>query len=588
MKKMLTSKTRYTERVFSNMKTRNRIMLYSGIVILSAILCFSIFNLYAVAHTMRKESQNLIRMKLSAVEDNIEASVRNYSRPLYSIYINDEFKDMIYDFDLDNISSIMSVISSLNNFSVLSLSGYTQVPSLKIYIEDSVGFDYHSRFFRSASEVAEEEWYRDIIGSRRQAVICRVEYSEDEALLTLAGKIQHNASRTQLGAARVAIPFGVILSDLFENFDFSAEAVYLCDGDGRIIYRRGLDLGGDFSPITLEDGETFRHGGCKYLSYRHNITKYGWSLVYVGAENSIARSQLDNTQSMVWFSIILVIFSIGAMMLFSRALTARLIRLTQDVENISADDPSLKLDPSLHGNDEVGVLAAAFENAVAQINQLTERSVLLEKERSAIEYQALQEQVSPHFLNNSLSAVSAMAVDIGAYDIRDALLSIAKFYRLSLSHGANLIPVSDEIELLRQYVNICRLRFGDKVSISLSVDENALSCYTPKLVIQPFVENAIMHGLRTNGVDYQDDIVSISVERSGDELHFIIDDNGRGMDSDTLDHILLEGSGNKRHAICNVNRRIKLYFGESYGVSITSTPNYGTSVIIRIPATGSN
>ena len=97
-----------------------------------------------------------------------------------------------------------------------------------------------------------------------------------------------------------------------------------------------------------------------------------------------------------------------------------------------------------------------------------------------------------------------------------------------------------------------------------------------------------MHGLRTDGVDYQDDIVSISVERSGDELHFIIDDNGRGMDSDTLDRILLEGSGNKRHAICNVNRRIKLYFGESYGVSITSTPNYGTSVIIRIPATGSN
>ncbi len=570
-----------------NMKARNRIMLYSSVVIFSAILCFSIFNLYAVSWTMRKESQNLIQMKLAAVDDSLRASIRDYSRPLYSIYINDELKELIYEFDLNNISSLMSVISSLNNFSVVSLSGYTRMPALRIYIEDDVGFKYRNRFFRSASEVSEEEWYREILESRRQAVICHVEYPEDgDALLTLAGKIPYSASRMQLGAARVTIPFSAVLNKLPGNFDLSAEAIYLCDGGERVIYGCGLELGDGFDPLSCPDGKTFRLNGKKHVSYRRDMPDYGWTLVYVGAENSVARSQLDNTQSMVWFSVLLVVLSIGAMTLFSRLLTSRLIRLTQDVGNIGADEPSLRLDPSLHGDDEVGVLAAAFEGAVARINLLTERSINLEKERSAIEYQALQEQVSPHFLNNSLSAVSAMAVDIGAYDIRDALLSIAKFYRLSLSHGANLIPVSDEIELLRQYVNICRLRFGDRVSISFSVDEQALSCYTPKLVIQPFVENAIMHGLRTSGDDYRDDIVSISVKRRGDELLFVIDDNGRGMDCETLRRVLSEDGSRKRHAIQNVNRRIKLYFGERYGVLISSDPSYGTSVTIRIPAVG--
>ncbi len=567
----------------SNMKIRSRIMLYSGIIVIVLVVCFMVFNLYATTRSMKAEAERLILVKLETMSDELETAVKEYSRPLYSIYVNDELKDLLYPQTSRRTSMFLS-ISTLRTFPAILRGTYSIKPRLYIYVDESTGFEYYVSGYYRTSEVENEEWYKEIKEATKQAVLYHVEYPEGgKALLTAAVKMQHS-NGVWLGAARLTVSFEDLFLPLSDLLDVRDGAVCLYDSDNRIIYKSGTGLSDEQIELAAGGLGGFSYGGKTYRVFSEDIEKYGWKLRYIASEDSLIQGRLDRIQVPLLFSLLLAALSAGLMLLFSRLMTARLVRLTENVESLKVDDPDIRLDESLHGNDEVGVLTSAFENTILQIRSLTEHNSRIQKERYAIEYQALQEQVSPHFLNNSLSAVSAMAVDIGAYDIRDALLSIAKFYRLSLSHGASLITVSDEIEILKQYINICRLRFGDRISLSLSVSEDTLNYYTPKIVIQPFVENSIMHGLRTNGEDYREDIVSIGVEHSGDELLFTIDDNGRGMDEQTLRRILNSYEGEKRHAIGNVNKRIKLYFGEEYGVSITSTPGFGTSVCIRIPA----
>lgn len=566
-------------------KIRGRILLYMCIIAFSIITCFSIFNFFLAADTIKKENEGIIRLKLSTACSSIESAVQDYSLPLYSIYISDSYKDMIYQ-NISDDTPVSSRLDFLRNFISVLRNTCTMKPEIDIYIKDSLYWGYPISYYHPVSEVSTCEWYQKVEASPKQAIIYSVEYSEEELENLLIGtvKIQHT-SGVQMGIARITIPFSNFFGIFQAQFEVSNGGIYLCDTEGGVIHATGKHFGEDFTPAAYGDGDSMTYEGEKYFVFSENIEKYGWKLCYVSAERNVVPRNVTDINRIAVFAVVLIVASVVIMLLFSHMLTYKLTALAKNVEEINIDDPSLGFDPEKYGSDEVGILACAFEHAINKIKALNQKNLLMEKERYSIEYQALQEQVRPHFLNNSLSAVSSMAEDIGAYDIREALLSIAKFYRLSLSHGANLITVADEIELLKQYINICRLRFEDRVSLSLKVDQEALGCYTPKLVIQPFVENSIMHGLRTSGSDYQEDIVSINVKRSGDRLTIVIDDNGKGMDEQTLKNILMEDSVNKkRHAVCNVDRRIKLYFGEQYGVTIKSTPQLGTSVVITIPA----
>lgn len=216
-----------------------------------------------------------------------------------------------------------------------------------------------------------------------------------------------------------------------------------------------------------------------------------------------------------------------------------------------------------------------------------EEQILLANKQA--ELLALQNQINPHFLYNTLDAIRGDALKIGAVNIADITEALSTYFRYTISRTRSLVTMMEELENVNNYFKIQQYRFEDKLKIEiLTGNDNVLRLLCPKLMLQPIVENAIFHGIERKP---QGGLVTIRVEELADKVRVIVSDNGVGMSESRLKEInerlqkKENDLGNKKHGIAlfNVSRRIKLLFGEEYGIWIFSVENVGTSVNMEIP-----
>ncbi|WP_158453669.1 sensor histidine kinase [Paenibacillus beijingensis] len=219
-----------------------------------------------------------------------------------------------------------------------------------------------------------------------------------------------------------------------------------------------------------------------------------------------------------------------------------------------------------HLNENFNQMTTRIDTLMLQVNEQNRR-------KREAEIQILQEQINPHFLYNTLDMMNWHAIESGAHDISRMLSLLGKMLRIGLSSGATFIPVGKEIEHLQCYMELQKIRYRQNVAFSISVPEEMMHYYTPKLIIQPFVENSLLHGLHSRN----EGIVRISGWEEEQTIYFSIEDNGVGMDPGAAlprrDH----------NGIRNVHERIQLYFGERYGVDIDSEPDKGTTIRLSLP-----
>ena len=238
------------------------------------------------------------------------------------------------------------------------------------------------------------------------------------------------------------------------------------------------------------------------------------------------------------------------------------------------------------GSDEIGQIANAF-------NLLNERIQVLIRENyekkllvKSSEMNLLQEQINPHFLYNALSVISSMAMREGGRRTVESVRYLAAFYRISLNKGRQFVSVQEELELVKSYMNIQEIRFGDSVEVSYEVDREALACRTIKLILQPLVENAIHHGRRDEGVLH----IRVIVGKKKGRVFYEVKDDGLGMEPDKL--VLLREQlrqSQEGFGLRNVDIRVKLHYGEAYGVTvINSEPDRGTEIRVEIPECANN
>ena len=202
------------------------------------------------------------------------------------------------------------------------------------------------------------------------------------------------------------------------------------------------------------------------------------------------------------------------------------------------------------------------------------------------EFDTLQSQINPHFLYNTLDIIVWMIENEQKQEAVKVVTALARFFRISLSKGRSIIPVRDELEHVRNYLTIQQKRFKNKFIYQIEAQEEVLSLASLKLMLQPLVENAIYHGMEFMDGDGE---ITVKVERNEDRLCFTIADNGLGMTKEQVEGLL---TGETRSAskkgsgigVKNVNERIRLYFGEDYGLEIFSEPDEGTAIQICLPA----
>lgn len=368
--------------------------------------------------------------------------------------------------------------------------------------------------------------------------------------------------------------------------------IYLTDASGELIYHprqqliyAGLDTENNLAAASLADGthtETFQ--GERRLVTVKTVGYTGWKLVGV-----VPRAGAGDDGGYIFlFGLSMLLFSAFLMAFLNFRISARISdpirRLEQSVKELEAGAQEVAIKED--GCYEVRRLAHSIASMVSTMRHLMDDIILQEKRKRRSELEVLQSQINPHFLYNTLDSVIWMT-EAGRYDEAIQMVtSLARLFRIALSRGRSFIPLADELEHARHYMTIQQIRYQDKFTASVRAEEGTEGLYTLKLIVQPLLENAIYHGMA--GCE-EDGRITVTAKRDGGDLVIDVSDNGVGMPPEVVERLLDESQPQTRSSgsgigVRNVHRRIRLTFGEGYGLEVFSEPDEGTTVRIRLPA----
>ena len=368
--------------------------------------------------------------------------------------------------------------------------------------------------------------------------------------------------------------------------------LYLIDGNGELIYHprqqliyAGLLEENNRVAAAYRDGshrESFQ-GRPRQVTVK-TVGYTGWKLVGVAPVSS----WVTTYPQLPLFGLTLLLFSIFLMAFLNYLISARISdpirRLERSIRELENGLAGVEIAEG--GCYEVQRLSHAVASMVSTMRHLMDDIVRQEEQKRRSELEVLQSQINPHFLYNTLDSVIWMTESGQQKEAIQMVTSLARFFRISLSKGKSIIPLADELEHARHYMNIQQIRFKNKFSAEITAAPGTEELYTLKLILQPLLENAIYHGCASAE---DDGVIRVTARREGEDLLIDVEDNGLGMRPELAASLLDEDRPEVRTqgsgiGVRNVHQRIRLTFGEGYGLTILSEPDEGTLVRVRLPA----
>ncbi|MFC0329017.1 sensor histidine kinase [Paenibacillus sepulcri] len=319
--------------------------------------------------------------------------------------------------------------------------------------------------------------------------------------------------------------------------------------------------------------------GRQFIQTYYNLSRPGWKLVNLMPMNELSRDTKiirNITLYAVSGSFALCLLMI---VLFSFRVLSPLNRISKAMKALEKENFNINI--HVRGNDEIALIGTSFNRMSKRLNELINEVYAVQIKRKEAELEALQAQINPHFLYNTLDTIYWMCRMEKAHESSHLVQALSKLFRLSLNSGNEFTTVGKEIEHLKYYMAIQEKRFEDLIHFQLRAAEDTLNCKAVKIVLQPLVENAIHHGIERKGCRGS---IEVDIYKEENRLIYRITDDGAGADEAELNALLGKVEENNRGlGIKNVNDRIRLYFGPSYGISFRSAPGQGMAVIVSQP-----
>ncbi|MGE7822697.1 cache domain-containing sensor histidine kinase [Paenibacillus sp. NPDC093718] len=442
--------------------------------------------------------------------------------------------------------------------------------------------------------LSEQPWYRQAKENKGQTVISSshvqpVIQGEYRWVVSLSRELSGVNSSNGLGILLIDLNFKVI-NDMLSKLDLGNRGyVFVIDRQGRIVYHPQQQL--LYSNLKTErleqvlqdkqGGFVVKEGGASRI-YSIKDTDFGWKIVGVFYENEL----VDNKKQMQLSFAIAGLLCLGVGVLFSvvisRNLTRPIKKLQEKMMEVEKGNFDIRV-PVGHSR-EISGLARSFNVMVLKVKELMDQIVIEQEIKRKSELNALQAQINPHFLYNTLDSIIWMAESKKHDEVILMTSALARLFRASLSKGREMIPIATEVEHITNYLKIQQMRYQDKIRFTLDMDRELYPYLTLKVLLQPLVENAIYHGIKNKeGAG----TITITGRLQDDRIRFQVMDDGIGMDRSKVETLLIStGSQHSRNSvgIANVHQRIQLYFGAEYGLSYTSEPGAGTNVKVLIPA----
>ena len=594
-----------------------RIIFIIIVFMLLPVLYFLNYNFSYSEKMLQEKTSNLILDNLQQVGNQIENTCLDIIKISNVISADNT---ILSELTLSSIESVDQHRGIQKNY--YELSSQEKIKMIKIesqldYLKTGIFFNYDADVmlidstgmiysamdreeeFKFKTEYMKEyygqEWYQNLVKDNKNTIwLAPFSYNlngvnENNRYISAVRVIKGGYSQKILGIIMVNVNesyFNKILKNHVSGI------VALINEDKKIIF--STEYGETIEKINFEDIFNRASGQKGYLFLNidktrfvinyYSLNRVGWNLVSIIPYKD-AIKEIDGLKKRIFsLNIFVSLFLFAVAVVFIILITNPLNKLVERIKTMKIGEHHIEWHEE-NFSDDVSGIVRSFDYMFEKIEELV--NVVIEEKRreNELKYEALQAQITPHFLFNTLNTIKWSAIMSGAGNVAKMISALGRLLEVSMSKGEEEVAFNEEIELIESYVFIQNVRYNDKYLLNIDVAESIYSLKVPKLILQPLVENAIIHGLKN--IEGKGIITIRAIENDGC-LKVSVADNGEGISENKIQKILKNSNGERKQrfsgiGLANINERLKLRYGQGYGISISSKIGYGTTVDLVLP-----
>lgn len=563
-----------------------------AVLVLSAVVIVTGVSMKFTNTSIFENSSEYTHTIIQQMNQNIDSYIDYMENIAYLISSNEDVQDYLFDEKIDNegryrilnqLQTILDSRSDIRNVGIISKNG-------RMLINDG------SKSVNQDLDLNTQEWYATALEKPNGPILTsshvqHIISGERPWVITLSRGIRdRSGSGEKEGVFFIDLNYSAISGLCDQSTVGTKGYAFILDAKGNIVYHpqqqqlynelqtENISLIMDTDEDTVLTG-TGNDGKLYSIS---RSEKTGWTVVDCTNVKELLSKSRQAQSVYVLTAIILVIVALLFSRFMARSITLPIQKLRDSMKKVQEGDFSVS-DVVVDSKNEIGSLTKSFDVMTHRIHELMEQNVHEQEEKRKSELKALQSQINPHFLYNTLDSIIWMAEGKKNEEVVLMTASLARLLRQSISNEDEVVPIANEVEYARGYLTIQKMRYKDKLEFQIEVDSSILYIPLIKLVLQPIIENAIYHGLKYK--ESKGLLIVKGFMKDGNAVLQVIDD-GVGMDEETLAHIYDKHKVNYHSngvGVYNVQKRLKLYYGEDYGITYTSELGKGTTATITIP-----
>ncbi|WP_402870682.1 sensor histidine kinase [Paenibacillus illinoisensis] len=574
---------KYIYMPFVDLSFRSKLFLVFVLVTIIPMMLLVYFSFELTKSKLTEQLYINMMNSTAQITKNLENKLDSYEHISASIYLDNRLANYLTT-EYQDDPSYLDVYNYIGNRIDTIMAAYPDFDSAFIY-SDNPSLPKDNYYIKPITpEVQETELVQKLKQSYGNIIhLSSPQTADGPAMFTLARLLNNNSNQYPYGMLVFQISESVIYSLMEKEaggkdiFIMNDQGIILSSADKKLINTRLPELLDQQFDDSLSGRFDTTYQGVKALAV-YNTLKNGWKTISIFPYESIIKDAKSLSQLMIKVSLAFIGVALLLIYITASLFSKRIRTLIRMIRRIERGDFTPTHEEQL-GSDEIGQLHFAFQQMTIRLRSLITEVYQKELQSKEAELDLLQAQINPHFLYNTLGSISSLAIKHQDPQIQEMVLNLAKFYRISLNKGKSVLTINEELKLTQSYNAIQLIRFKGQLNFIYTIDQAILPYFTVKLALQPFVENAIIHAVWN-----QERPLNIHIKGvfENDSIILSVMDDGMGMSRETL-LSLLEDKPGRGYGISNVDRRIKLKFGENYGVQVYSRLGAGTTVQITLP-----
>lgn len=552
------------------------LQMFLPIIVLGVFLLKNVENnMKSQALTLSQDMLKVLEFRIVDFADDIKSVSQDilYDLEIYAVLNDDQEDKFTYYHNVNNLKNVLRTIT-LSDESI-------QAISIIDHNDNNYTYDITNGRLNTSNNLP----YDTLLKAAREAggrPVWYVHHVKDEDYIYLTRIINDIDTFNEVGLLVIQVNIEPMKQDYANLSSNIFEEVFLVEADGQIVFSSSDS---ELDTSLLHEQETagvFYEDKSKdrMISFR-KIENPNWTVVTAISKDAL----LEEVNRFTIYSFIIFVPLALLLSLFTiyegMHMVESLNRIVRGMEDVSQGKKHVNIE--VDRQDEIGFLTHSFNNMSTEIENLVNNIYTEQITRKEVEIKALQAQINPHFLYNTLETINWHAQLKGAPEISHMVTALSSIMEASIGRNNKLISVRDEMKYIENYISILKYRYEGRLEFDKKVDPSILGLKIPRLILQPIVENSINHGIGQSSTIGK---IKIVAERKNNHVIIEVCDNGKGMTSEALEGLLLKinsNDDNESIGLENVNKRLKLFYGEAYGIRIMSELNSFTKVVIVIP-----